>query len=380
MNSDQKFRRLTSAPFICASILALSLLFLLTGTVGFSAAASQYAVLDNYTGGDCSQIGSWDQYSKTCTLLVDLTSGLSINSDNVTIDGNGHSLTGTGAYGVYAESINGGTIKNLTIDGFSYGVFLAWSNHMDIRWNNISGSSSEGVGIWASSFNDVVGNNISGSSEDGIGLAFYCEGNTIRGNTISGNYWGFWIAGSGPGNFVYNNNFLGNAVQADGFGEPLTLDIAAPIGGNHWGDRVSPDAEGDGFVDDPVITAIGQDNLPWVTASGWCGRPDLRLTQGRTYWGSYADYSSGMLSVDYDVSNAGFRAVEAELVGSQPTNGVILGNSLPQPVGEIAPGGHFLFMFKYHVPPGVVSFNVVTYAVARDLCGATYTYPGPYQG
>jgi hypothetical protein len=42
------------------------------------------------------------------------------------------------------------------------------------------------------------------------------------------------------------------------------FNLDKPTGGNYWSDWTSPDADGDGFVDNPYVFTDGQDNLPWV--------------------------------------------------------------------------------------------------------------------
>lgn len=52
-------------------------------------------IKDNATGGDCSTIGIWDSSTKTCTLTKDLNETIQIDSDGITVDGNGHTSTGS---------------------------------------------------------------------------------------------------------------------------------------------------------------------------------------------------------------------------------------------------------------------------------------------
>src|SRR3989338_1473361 len=82
-------------------------------------------ITDNATGGDCSLIGTWEAGSKTCALSQDLSRGIVIDSDNITLNGNGHTVTGIGmdgGIGVYALGKLGIAVVNLTISYFSYGI------------------------------------------------------------------------------------------------------------------------------------------------------------------------------------------------------------------------------------------------------------------
>ena len=54
--------------------------------------AFAYTITDDATGGDCSTIGTWDSASKTCTLTTDVLGNIVINSDDIILDGDGHTL------------------------------------------------------------------------------------------------------------------------------------------------------------------------------------------------------------------------------------------------------------------------------------------------
>jgi len=86
------------------------------------------------------------------------------------------------------------------------------------------------------------------------------------------------------------------------------------------------------------------------------------------------------LSLDDDISNSGVTALDVILTGSMVTNGVTLVNPTPAPLGDIAQSSSWLGQLKYNVPLHVNSFRVVTSATARDLCGDSFSYPGPYPG
>lgn len=76
--------------------LAVSLLFTIL-FVGIASSATAYIIRDDATGGDCTLIGIWDSEAKTCTLTTDLYNlyyGIGIGSDGITIDGDGHTISG----------------------------------------------------------------------------------------------------------------------------------------------------------------------------------------------------------------------------------------------------------------------------------------------
>ncbi len=106
-----------------------------------------------------------------------------------------------------------------------------------------------------------------------------------------------------------------------------------------------------------------------------CGQPDLSL--GMTvYWASMADYTAGVLSIDYNVANGSSNAAyNVTLAGSTATNGVTVNSGIPASIGTIAGGGSGSATVKYDVPSGVGSFWLSNTATADDGCGNGYTYP-----
>ena len=85
------FSHQKSAVFFVALVFALASSFFATPA---GVQAAEWHIQDNATGGDCSSIGTWDAQTKTCTLTQDLSQGIIIDSDNITLDGNGRTVTG----------------------------------------------------------------------------------------------------------------------------------------------------------------------------------------------------------------------------------------------------------------------------------------------
>ena len=141
----------------------------------------------------------------------------------LTLDGAGHTITGSGSgYGVYLYNGSNVTVKNCIVSDFGVDICL------------ILGPS-----------------------------------NTLTDNTASNNNHGILLRSSSS-NQIYNNNFINNSIQAsveDGSGNEFSLE--KPNGGNYWSDWTSPDNDGDGFWDNPYVFAGGQDNFPWVCQDGW---------------------------------------------------------------------------------------------------------------
>ena len=73
-------------------------------------------------GGDCSNVGVWDAALKKCTLTQNVGETIAIEDDSITLDGDGHNLTGPGTGdGVYVDVANA-TVKNLSVSNFARGV------------------------------------------------------------------------------------------------------------------------------------------------------------------------------------------------------------------------------------------------------------------
>ncbi len=106
------------------------------------------------------------------------------------------------------------------------------------------------------------------------------------------------------------------------------------------------------------------------------GKPVLTPLAPSAYWASMADYTNGVLTVDWPIRNDGTdSAYNVQLTSSSANNGVTLASTMPVSVGTIAASGTGTATVKYNIPTGVGSFHVSNMASADDQCGNTYTYP-----
>ncbi len=258
-------------------------------------------------GGDCRESGIWDASSLTCTLTEDFSGSVSIIADSITLDGAGHTITGTGS-GISASGRNFLTVKNLTLAGFGAGMKFSLVGHSTISGNTIrTGENGIGLSLSANtSSNTIQDNIIEGSGNIGIfvsdanfnvfrrntirnfksGLLFtYCSGqNTFRENTIEGNDIGASFAGSWGtftrNNFKNNGGDFQNGLATCGNGIE-TLSKPLPEGGNHWSKNTAcRDENGDHLCDAPYAAATSTDNstnlpvtffdnFPWTAENGW---------------------------------------------------------------------------------------------------------------
>ncbi len=241
-------------------------------------------------------VGTWD--GSTYTLTQDVFEGLVIVQDNLTFDGAGNSIQGSGM-GVVLPGVTNVTIMdaNFTECG-SYGIYLDGASDCTLIGNTVSNNTSNGGG----------------------GVFLYASSNnTIRDNTIRDNFNGVVLQVSNN-NRVYNNNFIDNtSKQAEIMsGAGNVFNLAAPIGGNYW--------EGASTIGPEL------DELPWASLDGW-----LNSTPTNNAPVALAQ------DVEVDADSAGLANVTAEDVnnGSSDPDGDSITLSLT-PEGPYGKGIHTL--------------------------------------
>ncbi|UCE38440.1 MAG: right-handed parallel beta-helix repeat-containing protein [Thermoplasmata archaeon] len=154
------------------------------------------------------------------TITGNIYESIYIQKSGITLDGSGHSVTGSGSgYGIYGSTVDRIAIKNVVVSGFTYGIYLDRSNSNTISGNIIPGNVY-GIYLGQSVSNTISGNTVSGNGF-GIRLAWNSDSNTISGNTVSGNYWygirlysnsnyntvsGNTVSGNNQGIFLYSEN------------------------------------------------------------------------------------------------------------------------------------------------------------------------------
>ncbi len=186
---------------------------------------------------------------------------------------------------------------------------------------------------------------------------------TANASTISANY-----SDPAPSSGV---NTASVAVYVDGGSVPGCTATGSPAG------TVScpAPAPGPGMHTIDVYIADNAGNIG--SGSGaWCvGRPNLSLAVPHAYWAGMSDYITGILSVDWTISNAGPNAYSVQITGSTNTNGVTVNSGVPSVAVNIATGGSATVTIKYHIPANVSSWHTDMTGSAQDECGNSYTYP-----
>jgi len=217
--------------------------------------------------------------------VIDVTAGLKIQKDNVTIT---RFTIYDGWQGIAILSANYCNISRNKITNATYGIVLVGSKD-----NSITGNILQSIGLSAAiqlsySDNNLVNNNYIDSCTEGIQLRLgssnnivkeniitNCQdvavrllggyspprwydpsSNTIMRNNISNSGCGTTVYGSNK-NIISNNNYVNNAIQFSAnedyllaWGYNVSINT---IKENYWSDYNGTDADGDGIGDTPHI-------------------------------------------------------------------------------------------------------------------------------
>ena len=136
------------------------------------------------------------------------TTAITINADNVVLNGNGRSLDGNGDYGIYMNKSNNVIIKNLAISGFEIGIYLKHTNGANIT--NIRFSGEEIHNIYFDNSNNSIVKYC--NMNNNLFLRGICSNNTITNNTFLGNNIGIIFVNNGKNNSLINNTVNGKPI------------------------------------------------------------------------------------------------------------------------------------------------------------------------
>ena len=199
----------------------------------------------------------------TYTLTDNITSnadGIVIERDNVTLDGAGYTVTGSGSgNGTTLTDRSNVTIRNMTITNFGFGIWLSSSSNNTLSGNDVT--TNEGNGIWlnSSSNNSMSGNNITANSYYGIWLYSSSNNNSISENNLASNYYGIDIDSSS------DNGISGNNIVNDYYGIWLESSSNNGISGNNI---TANNVDGMWVDSSSNNNSISGNN---ITANGDCG-------------------------------------------------------------------------------------------------------------
>jgi parallel beta-helix repeat protein len=179
------------------------------------------------------------------------------------------------SHGIYLYKSSDNTLTDNSANSNNYHGICLYDNcnTNDLTANITNWNHNRGIYLYKSSDNTLTGNTAS-HNYPGIYFYYNCTNNTLISNTTANNYYGIYFYYNCNNNEIYNNNFINNETQAYAHSSSGNVfNLSAPIGGNYWSNWSTPDADRDGFVDNPYVFTSGQDNLPWIRQNAWANQP-----------------------------------------------------------------------------------------------------------
>jgi len=170
------------------------------------------------------------------------TGGFIIGADDITLDLQGHTITGPflacapacpgGINGIDIDGHTGVTVKNGIVEGFVFGVRLSDADNNVVKSLVVKDSTFNGISLFSGSDDNVIkGNTLEDNGSPGSGFGLIINGGTgnlVTGNTITGNaVAGVMLFSSGTReNVVKGNDISGNDNHGMFFQAGATLNVA----------------------------------------------------------------------------------------------------------------------------------------------------------
>jgi parallel beta-helix repeat protein len=222
--------------------------------------ASIQAAINAASGGDTITVGSGTYYEN---LLVSKAITLkAAPGTSPVIDAQGKN---SGLQVSAGATIEGFKVRNA---GPSYSGFYVTGSGVTLSDNTISGCGW-GIYLKSASNNKLMGNVVTGSTTNGIGL-YGSSNNVITGSTTSGNALGLKIDSASSGNVLYRNDFhdTANVAGSQSFSSPTTITYwyhdtsFQGYLGNNWPAYSGTDADGNGVFDTAYSGTTFTDRYP----------------------------------------------------------------------------------------------------------------------
>ena len=194
------------------------------------------------------------------TFSADIYDSIVVERSNITIDGAGYGIQGSGPLagtGLSLSDVHNVVVKNSNVKYFSNGIYLDSSHYCTISGNNVTDNAGSGIILGRSSGNTVSGNSVAGSNNNygislnqfsgnntvsgnhltgnagGIGLGYFCSGNTVSGNNLTNNIAGGYAGGIHLIDHCDNNTVSGNTVTNSMNGVQVSISSGNTVSGNN---------------------------------------------------------------------------------------------------------------------------------------------------
>ena len=182
-----------------------------------------------------NSIGTWDPVARVYTLFTDVYETIQVEANDLIVDGAGYSVIGEGtSSGVYLYGRTAVTVRNLNVEGFSFGIYVHDSSGNILEHNTANSNSRYGIYLNNSNGNTITNNSVAdnhegiflhGSSSNslvanlardnysGISLHDNCNNNILTDNTANDNSHGIYLYNSRENELADNttnsNNYYG---------------------------------------------------------------------------------------------------------------------------------------------------------------------------
>jgi len=210
----------------------------------------------------------------------DINAEITVEIDDIVIDGADYSLQGNGnGVGIYVPNNGNLEIKNTKIQGFKFAIYFDYysKNSNIISGNTLTNNTHYGIYIYSSN-NRIFGNYIENSgtgiqlvesynntifqnkiieNEEGIGFGSGGGYSTIFHNLIADNDYAFTFWANSQ-NTIYGNNLINNTNQVHVWSSSNNWDYQSM--GNYWSDYNGTDSNGDGIGDTPYLISTSPEN------------------------------------------------------------------------------------------------------------------------
>jgi len=177
--------RLKTVAGITLTLLFIGMLTLAFDPQPVKASGTIYIKADGSIDPPTSNITSVDNI--TYTFTDNIYDSIVVERDNITVDGAGYTLQGTGnGIGITLPGRSNVTIKNTTIKNWTRGIITAYSSGNTITNNTVTSNGEHGILLYEYSCdNNITSNTVTSNEYAGIVMLSYCNNNTVSGNEVT---------------------------------------------------------------------------------------------------------------------------------------------------------------------------------------------------